>query len=191
MDEAKQALRAEMKARLQALEPAELDRVADRLAKVVLGSAPLQNVSRLLLYAATANELPTRPLFEQARASGLRCAFPRCVEGDRLEFIEVDGWLALEPGRFGILEPPALGSRVAPGAGDVVLVPGLAFTEAGERLGRGGGFYDRTFSASEGGAAPFLIGFGHPVQRVDRIPCGELDRRMDAIATEEGLLSVP
>lgn len=97
----------------------------------------------------------------------------------------MQSWDALRRGRFGVLEPPA-GAVVRPQAGDVVVVPGVAFDRDGGRLGRGRGYYDRAFpvGAEE---APRLVGFAYSVQLVERVPCDSRDRRMDAIVTEDGV----
>jgi 5-formyltetrahydrofolate cyclo-ligase len=67
-----------------------------------------------------------------------------------------------------------------------VLVPGVAFDRAGGRLGRGAGYYDRAFPVSAP-SAPLLIGVAYEIQRVDRLPLVETDRRMDAVVTERAL----
>ena len=110
---------------------------------------------------------------------------PRC-EARRLVFSVVKRWGDLRPGRYGVLEPPE-GEPVAdPGADDIVLVPGVAFDRAGHRLGRGGGYYDRTFPPGRPGA-PVLFGLAFDFQVVDAAPHDSRDCRMDAIVTECGL----
>jgi len=71
-------------------------------------------------------------------------------------------------------------------AGDVVVVPGVAFDARGRRLGRGAGCYDRTFPADQR-PAPVLIGAAGGAQLVDSVPSGSHDRAMDAIVTERAL----
>ncbi len=67
---------------------------------------------------------------------------------------------------------------------DVVLVPGVAFTPTGDRLGQGGGWYDRFLPRCRDDAA--LIGVAFDVQLVDAVPVEDHDRAMDAVITEEG-----
>jgi 5-formyltetrahydrofolate cyclo-ligase len=67
-----------------------------------------------------------------------------------------------------------------------VLVPGVAFDRAGNRLGRGQGLYDRAFPASAP-RPPLLIGVAYQIQLVEAVPYTEADRRMDAVVTELGL----
>ena len=88
----------------------------------------------------------------------------------------------LVPGAYGILEPREPFERVD--ALDMVLVPGLAFTRQGHRLGMGGGFYDRTLNGYGGK----VIGVAYEEEVLETLPWGELDRRMDALVTPQGWL---
>ena len=126
-----------------------------------------------------------RPLFEAIRRAGGIPLMPR-VRGSRLDFVAVRDWNGLRSGALGVLEPAAGrdAHRLAPG--DVVVLPGLAFDRMGCRLGRGQGFYDRTFGAAA--PTPLLIGACYDFQLVDRVPHGSHDRRVDAIVTERGMI---
>lgn len=139
---------------------------------------------RVALYASLPDELPTRPLFEAlARAERPRLLARVC--GERLEFAPVERWEELRSGPFGVLEPPAAARAEALGEADAVLVPGVGFDRRGHRLGRGRGFYDRTFAARRG--APWLFGFAYDFQVVDAIPHDSQDRAMDAIVTDRAI----
>ncbi len=140
---------------------------------------------RVALYAALPDELPTRALFDALKKADLPRLLPR-LRDDRLEFAPVEDWEALVVGRFGVREPAVERSAVALGEGDVVVVPGLAFDLMGNRLGRGRGYYDRTFAPSEA-AGPLLIGACFAGQLVAEVPTDSRDRRVDAIVTERGL----
>jgi len=72
-----------------------------------------------------------------------------------------------------------------PGDGDVVIVPGRAFDRAGRRLGRGVGYYDRTFPPG-GRSQPLLVGMACEAQILESVPADSHDRSMDAIVTERG-----
>jgi 5-formyltetrahydrofolate cyclo-ligase len=112
------------------------------------------------------------------------------IRNEEIEFVAVESWAELRPGFFGVLEPPDGHLPVEPGAGDVAVVPGVAFDERGQRLGRGRGYYDRAFSG-ERGALPRLIGAGYEAQIVPAVPHDSRDRSMDAIVTERGLRWIP
>jgi 5-formyltetrahydrofolate cyclo-ligase len=84
------------------------------------------------------------------------------------------------PERFGTMRP--VGEAMTP---DVLLIPLLAFDAAGHRLGYGGGFYDRTLAGLPG---RFRLGCAFATQQVDEVPAGPYDIRLDAVATEAGVI---
>lgn len=155
------------------------------VARHLSASLEFGGARRVALYAALPDELPTRPAFEAARAQGKVCLFPRIEAGGRLCFAEVRTWEDLRPGRYGVLEPPAPAAAVALECEDLVLVPGVAFDREGNRLGRGGGHYDRTFAASAK-ALPILCGMAFELQVAAAIPHGPQDVAMRAVVTERG-----
>lgn len=88
--------------------------------------------------------------------------------------------------KWGIPEPPPHIPLIpaAPGDIDVIVVPGLAFDEKGNRLGQGKGYYDRfiaRMTLGEGVSAPFLVGVGLECQLTDRVPVEEYDQLMDLV----------
>ncbi|MEM8708305.1 MAG: 5-formyltetrahydrofolate cyclo-ligase [Actinomycetota bacterium] len=105
------------------------------------------------------------------------------VEGDRMAFLPWFPEAATIAGSFGIDEPVE-GDPVAFGRHDVVLVPLVAFDSMGQRLGQGGGFYDRAI-ASVGDQRPLLVGIAHAFQQVDSVPVEPWDMPLDAVVTEE------
>lgn len=167
----------------------------DRLAAASVGCAALAHLElderwreapSVALFAGTKGEPDTRPILASLTKAGRLALFPRCIDGDRLEFAPVEYWDELRPGRYGLAEPA---SRATPGrwqTGDIVLVPGVAFDRDGGRLGRGRGYYDRTF-ANSSQAEPWLLGFAFELQVVERVPMGSFDRWLDGIVTESGI----
>ena len=138
------------------------------------------------LYAALPDELSVGPLFEALSVSGAVRLLPRATAERRLEFARVECWEDLRPGRYGVLEPPEGAPLIELGEDDAVVVPGVAFDPAGHRLGRGKGYYDRTFER-DASRSPLLFGLAYDFQVVDRVPHDEFDRSVDAIATERAL----
>lgn len=105
-------------------------------------------------------------------------AFPR-VSGRNLYF-HITGWQDLVPGTLGIPEPPVTAPLVMP---DLVLVPLLAATPAGLRLGQGGGYYDRTLLALRSRGPVVAIGLAWDIQVTDTLPSDPWDESLDYIAT--------
>jgi 5-formyltetrahydrofolate cyclo-ligase len=138
----------------------------------------------VVLYTAKDHEVATELIFEHAIASRRRVFYPRIVPGTpHLDLVRVQALAELRPGEFGILEPT--GAEIARDADlerALICVPGVAFGPAGQRLGRGGGFYDRMIAA----LAPQTItaGLAYSFQLLDRLPEAPSDRRLGLIVTE-------
>ena len=142
MVSAKKKLRREVLQRLKtaaAADPAQLRSAAlrEKLAPCLQG-APLC----VAIYAPLEHEVNLLPLMQEHPLH--RYVFPLCLPGHRLRFHEIQCVERdMEPGAMGILAPAAHTPAVEPEDIDVLIVPGVAFTRQGERLGYGGGFYDR------------------------------------------------
>ncbi len=99
------------------------------------------------------------------------------------------GWAVdsgrLAPGRLGLLEP--VGPRLGPtaiGTADVVVVPALAVSRDGVRLGRGGGYYDRALAHARPDAVLVAVVFDEEL--LDHVPAEPHDRRVTAVVTPSG-----
>ncbi len=136
-------------------------------------------------YRAVRGELDIDAALLLLHESGVSVTLPR-VAGEHLQFI---GWEPDDPmsrSTFGIPEPTEPGAT-ALSHHDVVLVPVVAFDRAGNRLGQGGGFYDRALS-SLGTSAPRVIGIAHSFQEVDRVPSESWDMPLHALITEDDVI---
>jgi 5-formyltetrahydrofolate cyclo-ligase len=113
-------------------------------------------------------------------------AYPR-VQGDELLLFAVFDPAHLAAGsRPGAQrEPAAEGERIAPESLDLILVPGLAFTRAGLRMGRGGGHYDRLLALLP--ATTVRVGISFELQIVEELPAEPHDMTMQVVATEVGV----
>ena len=140
----------------------------------------------IVLYAGKDNEVATDQIFADALASGRRVLFPVIPEYRGLSLVRVCSRDELRPGTFGLLEPT--GSEIVSPAKlgrALVCVPGVAFSLEGQRLGRGGGYYDRLIAAI--GSQAVTAGLAYSFQVLDRLPESPDDRRLQQIVTESGV----
>jgi 5-formyltetrahydrofolate cyclo-ligase len=178
LDSAKRALR-----RVAIARRASLDALAcgEAMAKHVMRGCPPAAGSVVAGFWPLANEIDTRPLLHWLHDRGHAVVLPVTPEiGEPLTFRRWRPGDAMVPERFGTMRP--VGEAMTP---DVLLIPLLAFDAAGHRLGYGGGFYDRTLAGLPG---RFRLGCAFATQQVDEVPAGPYDIRLDAVATEAGVI---
>lgn len=124
-------------------------------------------------YYSVNKEVDLLPFIKQALEDGKIIAFPK-VKGQNMDFFEVKSLEELEPGYFDIPEPPE--TTPAP-KGDLIIVPGVAFSKKGERLGYGGGFYDRFLEHHK----VYTIGVAYDFQIMNSLPTEEHDMKLNEI----------
>lgn len=131
-------------------------------------------------YVAQGEEIDPQRLAEAAAARGWSLAWPRVIGSDRPLAFHAVAPADLRPGFLDIPEPPADSPEVRP---DLLLVPLLAVDRAGNRLGQGGGHYDRTLAVLRAAGPILAFGLGWDMQLVDAVPRAPWDQPLDAIAT--------
>lgn len=124
------------------MEIAEISGKSEGICRRLIDSRRIQKADYVFVYAAANNEVDLTLFVEQMWQMGKRVAFPAC-SGAGMEYHEVTDWSQLSPGSFGIPEPSCTNRPVIPSASTVVCVPGVAFSEEGNRIGMGKGYYDR------------------------------------------------
>lgn len=184
LGEEKKQLRQEIRRRLAPLSQEEQDRESDLLVKKLadfLTKAGQQKVA-IATFAAFGKEINLAAL-HQALPLALFC-YPRCEKDGIMHFHHiVSPEKELHRGYIGLSEPSEEAPLVPPGEIDLILVPGLAFDRKGNRLGKGGGFYDRYLAQNEIHAN--LWGVCFTCQITDGIPCSPLDKKVDEVLTAE------
>jgi 5-formyltetrahydrofolate cyclo-ligase len=145
----------------------------------------LGGVRSVALYAAISGELDPSLAYPSLVERAIAVLYPR-IESDAPPVLSfrLTPPAALEPGRFGVLSPPATSQPAPLGAASAVLVPGLAFDRAGHRLGYGRGYYDAALAAAP---AALRVGFCHEFQLTDALPRRTGDEAVDLIVTPEGV----
>lgn len=125
------------------------------------------------------------PLPAMAAHQGPVCVPVIIGKGQPLKFREWSPGCVMAPGEFGALIPES-GAWIEP---DVLIVPLLAFDARGYRLGYGGGFYDRTLQMLRAKRNTLAVGFAFAAQKVNEVPIDEFDQRLDAVITENGMIT--
>jgi 5-formyltetrahydrofolate cyclo-ligase len=182
----KQSLRQSIIALRDQLPPHERVRLSHEV-MARIGRMPAYIVAETVLgYLNFGTELAVEAWLQQAVADGKRVLLPRVNRASKhLELYQVkDLQHDVAPGLWGIREP--LVERCAReeqlGTVDFILLPGVAFTRSGARLGYGGGFYDRLLAHVPG--RPALVAGAFSLQMVDELPQEATDRRVEWVVTE-------
>lgn len=149
-----------------------------------LGVVPLPETAVVAGYWPLRDELDPRPAMTALLGLGHRLCLPVVTGAGRpLAFRAWTPGAALQAAGFGTQVPAAEAGEATP---SVLLVPLVAFDEAGYRLGYGGGFYDRTLARLRAAGPVLAIGLGYAAQRAERLPRESTDERLDWIVTEAG-----
>jgi 5-formyltetrahydrofolate cyclo-ligase len=180
MMKSKQDIRKQIEAKRRALDPQWLDGASARIVEnfqtlEIFGSAGI-----VALYKAIGGEVDLDPLFSACWNANKRTCIPTFnAESKIYEMAEVTVETHYSTGHYGIREPltPALlpMSKI-----DLIAVPGVAFDRAGNRLGRGGGYYDRLLDGFSGVAAAVAFDF----QILPEVPAEAHDKPVDILVTE-------
>ena len=179
---------------------------SEEIARLILQSDAYRRAESLLVYVSYKTEVSTSALIDRALAQGRRVYVPK-VEGERMRFYRMFSDQDVSPGFRGSLEPAGdtavwdgrendapVGSimpqAIAGDAADqsggqgirtLLLAPGAAFDRNGQRIGYGGGFYDRFLGGIPKRERPYCIGLCFACQLVERIEPKEHDISMDRV----------
>ncbi len=149
------------------------------------------NSQRIAFYWPHQGEIDPRYAMTLAWRLGKKCYLPvlHPLGHKKLLFVEYRPNDTLRENRYGILEPSLLHRDYIPAwALNLVLMPVLGFDQWGHRLGRGGGYYDRTYAFAENTRkprSPILMGLAYEFQAIDRLPKEDWDIPMIGIVTEK------
>lgn len=175
----KTAIRCRMRAHNRALAPQQRLALSEQLFRQIEQSEPFCRARCVALYCALDDEPATAEVLARWHAQGLRIVVPR-VEGEVMQFYD---WSPATQcrGAFGIEEPTAEATRCAPQEIDLMVVPGIAFTADGRRLGRGRGYYDRYLAQKALHA--YTIGVCYPHQLLDTLPTEPHDQPLNEVVS--------
>jgi 5-formyltetrahydrofolate cyclo-ligase len=187
----KQQLRQLIKEKLAAMSLEERIRATQIILQRARSFLLTTNAQLAAFYMPISDEVDIVPLIRWWQQRGLMIALPRTLTQEkRLEFrrvsrLETD----LQIGAFGILEPKPSCPLVTPDEIDIIVVPGRAFDECCNRLGRGLGYYDRFLKNLPQRTLKIALAFESQI--VQRIPIKPNDVRMDVVITEKRTIFCP
>ena len=163
---------------------------ARRLARRLAGSPVFQRSHRIAAYLPNDGEMDARPLIRRAWTAGKGIYLP-VLNPQKLWFFPYATETPLAKNRFGIPEPSLSPRRRWPlSTLDLVLAPLVAFDDRGNRLGMGGGYYDRTFAylaSRSHWRRPLILGIAYGFQQVNTLPAHPWDIPLHGIVTEREL----
>ena len=178
---AKRDLRRSVLAARDALGEAERVARSTAIHRRFLALPEVRGAGLVMGFWSFGSEVATPPLLEAMHARGVRVCLPRIEDGDLVA-------VAYEPGdplretSFGARQPAA-GTILAPEVLELVVTPGVAFDRFGNRIGYGGGFYDRFLRRTRRGVPRIAIAFDLQVLPRE-LPVGSFDLGVDVIVTE-------
>ena len=179
-------LRQQMRRRRAELDETALDAAAQALCARVVELDTYRKADRVAAYFAVNGEISLHPVIEHALAQGKQVFLPN-LDQKALRFAPYFHGQTMRSNRFRLPEPDVTDiEMIAPEELDLVLAPLVVFDAARNRIGMGGGFYDRSFAFRKDPAreTPVLVGVAHELQKVERIEAEAWDVRLDKIVTD-------
>lgn len=175
----KTAVRKSFLARRRALGDEYRERASRKMLDVLFSLPEFLRADCVFAYASMPDEVNLDALLKKCLELKKRIALPRVTGKHTMEAVELRSFSDLVAGKYGI-RTVANGERIPKEALDLIVVPGVAFTEAGFRLGMGGGFYDTFLNSFKGDT----VALAFDVQLADELPLEAHDARVERIITE-------
>eukprot|EP00731_Ephydatia_muelleri_P027475 Em0019g348a len=184
---AKAELRKVIRNALSSMSPEQKQSETESLVMKFLSSPEYQNSRIISVYVSTPEEVNTWDIVQDIFKSGSRKCFVPRFDGTGMHMLRVhsfEDYNTLPLNKWNISQPESCDGReegVSAGL-DLILVPGLAFTKDGVRLGRGKGYYDSYIARClEAGLKPHLLSLSFSCQLCENIPVTDRDRNVDRV----------
>jgi 5-formyltetrahydrofolate cyclo-ligase len=178
---AKIALRDQIRTARRRRPLVEVVQAARDLAEVVTARPEVRRAATVAAYVSIGTEPGTGALLDALEAAGKRVILPALQPDSDLDWGTWRGPTSLAPARMGLLEPVDRLGLEAVATADVVIVPGLAVSRSGQRLGQGGGSYDRALGRVPVGTPVVICLYDDEVGR--DVPVDDHDRPVTTAAT--------
>ena len=179
----KNVIRKRMKQLREDMTRAERFEKSMRIFEQLITVPEFKRADRIYTYVSMDNEIDTIMLIDYSLSLEKRVFVPR-VSGRDMEFYEISDISELSPGYMGIYEPDINGKEPDYSRTGFMCMPGLAFDKSYNRIGYGGGFYDRYLSVEN---KLYKAALAYEAQLLESIPAQDGDVRPDMIVTEESI----
>lgn len=183
---ARQAIRQQIRQTRRQLSQSQQQVAAASIVQRVVQTPHLATAGKVALYLANDGELNPQPLIDWYWANGTQVYLPvlHPFSAGHLLFLRYAPNTSMVENRFGIAEPK-LDIRLLTFKNelDIIYTPLVAFDAAGNRIGMGGGFYDRTLAAWRQGLGPRPVGLAHDCQQLPAIPADSWDIPLPELIT--------
>lgn len=187
IEEQKIELRKNLRLSRSLLDEETRKRVDNGVFQNLISMFEFKGCGYLLTYVSVGEEVDTRAIISYALLHNKTVAVPRCIPSEnKLEFYRIESLDELKQSRFGLLEPDAdPDKKVEKSLCGLCLVPGLSFDRFGNRLGYGGGYYDRYLERF----SSVTIGLcrSHLLSE-EKLPCDFHDKQVKLILTEREII---
>ena len=180
----KQAARCAARQQLAQISPQDFSAIGAAMWQTLQAQPAWQSAESVFCFVGALHEPDTMPILQGALSAGKQLLVPRIAGPGQMQLVPLQSLEQLQPGAFGILEPPQALPAVPAGSGvQLAVLPCLAAARSGARLGHGGGYYDR-FLANYSGQRLILCPEALLAQS---LPTGPLDEPAQAVLTEKAL----
>ena len=172
-----------------ALPQRQLAQAAEALARRILALDAYRDAQRIAAYFAVNGEIGLDPVIDAALAAGKQVYLPN-LDRQSLRFSPYFREQKMRINKFRLPEPDVGDDEMLmPQQLDLVLTPLTVFDAQRNRIGMGGGFYDRSFAMRRDASVqrPLLVGVAHEIQKVERIDPEDWDVPLDMVVTDQAI----
>ena len=183
-EQSKDQLRSLLRQRRRCIPKDDQIQAAQAVAELALSLPHWENAQKVALYMANDGEVDNAAIAQQAFATNIEIFLPVVENNKKMVFVHWHRNEVLLENRYGIPEPAPKTSPEPLSSIDIIFMPLVAFDREGNRLGMGGGYYDRALAD---GPRPTLIGLAHSLQEVSSLRQEPWDIGLDIVITEQGV----
>lgn len=180
----KEAIRKDIFKKREALTDQYRQEAENKIYEKVFSLPEFQEAETIMIYYSTEDEFNTMPIIERAWKDGKQVGSPRVFPKRVIEAMELTPATEFEESKFGIKEPVKETPIIAPEDIDLIIMPCVSSNRDGERVGYGGGYYDRFLERAEN--ALLVLPYYSKLEIQD-IPMEEHDKKIDIVIFEDGI----